>query len=50
MTLEIKLESTSQTPSVVDWEPPMPPTDLIFDDVEPHHQIEFGGFWRLSRR
>jgi Uma2 family endonuclease len=35
MTLEIKLESTPQTPSVVDWEPPMPPTDLIFDDGVP---------------
>ncbi len=35
MTLEIKLESTSQTPSVEDWEPPMPPTDLIFDDGVP---------------
>lgn len=27
-------ETISQTP-VVDWEPPMPPTDLIFDDGEP---------------
>ena len=28
-------ETISQTPVVVDWEPPMPPTDLIFDDGEP---------------
>ncbi|MBD2528350.1 hypothetical protein H6G97_01765 [Nostoc flagelliforme FACHB-838] len=21
--------------AIVDWEPPMPPTDLIFDDSEP---------------
>ncbi|MBE9003572.1 Uma2 family endonuclease [Fortiea sp. LEGE XX443] len=29
------LEITSQTDDIVDWEPPMPPTDLIFDDGEP---------------
>jgi Uma2 family endonuclease len=33
------LEITSQTTDIVDdiadWEPPMPPTDLIFDDGEP---------------
>jgi len=29
------LAITSQTADIVDWEPPMPPTDLIFDDGEP---------------
>jgi len=28
-------ETISQTPVVADWEPPMPPTNLIFDDGEP---------------
>ena len=28
-------ETISQTPAIADWEPPMPPTDLIFDDGEP---------------
>lgn len=28
-------EMMSQTTGVLDWEPPMPPTDLIFDDGEP---------------
>jgi hypothetical protein len=28
------IKETSQTPKVLDWEPPMPPTDLIFDDGE----------------
>jgi hypothetical protein len=27
-------QTISQTPGVVDWEPPIPPTDLIFDDGE----------------
>ncbi|BAY15696.1 hypothetical protein NIES21_15150 [Anabaenopsis circularis NIES-21] len=29
------LEIISQTTDIVDWQPPMPPTDLIFDDGEP---------------
>ncbi len=28
-------ETMSPTTGVLDWEPPMPPTDLIFDDGEP---------------
>ncbi len=34
----MSVETTSeipQTTEVLDWEPPMPPTDLIFDDGEP---------------
>ena len=26
---------SSESTKVLDWEPPMPPTDLIFDDGEP---------------
>jgi Uma2 family endonuclease len=35
MSVETTSETTSQTTEVLDWEPPMPPTDLIFDDGEP---------------
>ncbi|MCA1994021.1 MAG: Uma2 family endonuclease, partial [Coleofasciculus sp. S288] len=35
MSVETTSETISQTTEVVDWEPPMPPTDLIFDDGEP---------------
>ncbi|HEY9741171.1 MAG TPA: Uma2 family endonuclease [Coleofasciculaceae cyanobacterium] len=35
MSAEATKETMSQTPEVLDWEPPMPPTDLIFDDGEP---------------
>lgn len=35
MSAEAIKETRTQTPEVVDWEPPMPPTDLIFDDGEP---------------
>jgi Uma2 family endonuclease len=35
MTTEKKTEALAQTTAVVDWNPPMPPTDLIFDDGEP---------------
>ena len=35
MSAEVTTEIISQTAAVVDWEPPMPPTDLIFDDGEP---------------
>ncbi|MGB5960188.1 MAG: Uma2 family endonuclease [Coleofasciculaceae cyanobacterium] len=34
MSIEATSETISQT-TVPDWEPPMPPTDLIFDDGEP---------------
>jgi hypothetical protein len=26
---------SAKTTKMLDWEPPMPPTDLIFDDGEP---------------
>ena len=32
---ELATTQTTSHPVVVDWEPPMPPTDLIFDDGEP---------------
>lgn len=35
MSTETTKEQESQTSVVLDWEPPMPPTDLIFDDGEP---------------
>jgi Uma2 family endonuclease len=35
MSIEIAADTTPQTVAVEDWEPPMPPTDLIFDDGEP---------------
>lgn len=35
MSTETTKEQQSQTSVVLDWEPPMPPTDLIFDDGEP---------------
>jgi len=36
MSIETTTEQNPQTVEVVDWwEPPMPPTDLIFDDGEP---------------
>ena len=35
MSTEEVQETTSQTQAVADWEPTMPPTDLIFDDGEP---------------
>jgi Uma2 family endonuclease len=42
MSAEV-IQNQIQTPSVVDWEPSIPPTDLIFDDGEPlesnHHRI-----------
>lgn len=34
MSIEATSETISQTP-VLEWEPPIPPTDLIFDDSEP---------------
>ncbi|AFY45509.1 protein of unknown function DUF820 [Nostoc sp. PCC 7107] len=33
--LEITSQTTDIVDDIVDWEPPMPPTDLIFDDGEP---------------
>ncbi|OCQ90485.1 hypothetical protein BCD64_27840 [Nostoc sp. MBR 210] len=33
--LEITSQTTDIVDDVVDWQPPMPPTDLIFDDGEP---------------
>ncbi len=35
MTTENQTAAILQPTAVVDWEPPMPPTDLIFDDGEP---------------
>lgn len=35
MSAEAIQETPPPTPVVVDWDPPMPPTDLIFDDGEP---------------
>lgn len=35
MSTEAKKETISPTVDNWDWEPPMPPTDLIFDDGEP---------------
>jgi len=35
MSTDIAQNQSSQTTPVVDWDPPMPPTDLIFDDGEP---------------
>ena len=35
MSTEMTQTQSSPTPPVVDWEPQMPPTDLIFDDGEP---------------
>ncbi len=35
-TAAIEVSQTSEiVEEVVDWQPPMPPTDLIFDDGEP---------------
>jgi Uma2 family endonuclease len=35
MSAEAIQETSSTDTVVLDWEPPMPPTDLIFDDGEP---------------
>ena len=35
MSLETTTEQTNPTLEPIEWEPPMPPTDLIFDDGEP---------------
>ena len=35
MVSETNLEAMSKTSAIAGWEPPMPPTDLIFDDGEP---------------
>ncbi|MCX8119899.1 MAG: Uma2 family endonuclease [Oscillatoriaceae bacterium SKW80] len=35
MSIEATTEILSQTKETGEWEPPMPPTDLIFDDGEP---------------
>lgn len=35
MTSETNFEAMPQTEAWLDWEPPMPPTDLIFDNGEP---------------
>lgn len=34
MSAEVKKETMPQTTAIAGWEPPMPPTDLIFDDGE----------------
>ena len=35
MVSETNIEAMSKTTARAGWEPPMPPTDLIFDDGEP---------------
>lgn len=35
MVSETNFQSMSQITAVINWEPPLPPTDLIFDDGEP---------------
>ena len=35
MSVEVTTGTSPQTTVALDWEPPMPPTDLIFDDGEP---------------
>jgi Uma2 family endonuclease len=35
MASETNVKGISQTTAIAGWEPPMPPTDLIFDDGEP---------------
>jgi Uma2 family endonuclease len=35
MSVELIAQTCPDTPVEPDWEPPMPPTDLIFDDGEP---------------
>jgi Uma2 family endonuclease len=35
MASETNVKGISQTSAIAGWEPPMPPTDLIFDDGEP---------------
>ncbi|MBW4573861.1 MAG: hypothetical protein KME08_01100 [Aphanothece sp. CMT-3BRIN-NPC111] len=35
MLVEVATGTSPQNADVLVWEPPMPPTDLIFDDGEP---------------
>jgi len=35
MSVEVTTGNNAETVDVLEWEPPMPPTDLIFDDGEP---------------
>jgi Uma2 family endonuclease len=35
MSVELTAETNPEIVDALDWEPPMPPTDLIFDDGEP---------------
>ncbi len=35
MVTQTKIAPTKTTVTIPDWEPPIPPTDLIFDDGEP---------------
>lgn len=35
MSIKVEKETMPQTAAMVEWEPPMPPTDLMFDDGEP---------------
>ncbi|HIK09879.1 MAG TPA: Uma2 family endonuclease [Oscillatoriaceae cyanobacterium M33_DOE_052] len=35
MSVELTVETSPETAVAPEWEPPMPPTDLIFDDGEP---------------
>jgi hypothetical protein len=44
------LLTTNQIPEIVEWQPPIPPTDLIFDDGEPlernRHRIAMNSLLR----
>ncbi|HIK12228.1 MAG TPA: hypothetical protein IGS52_18540, partial [Oscillatoriaceae cyanobacterium M33_DOE_052] len=35
MSVELTAQTSPETAVEPEWEPPMPPTDLIFDDGEP---------------
>lgn len=35
MSVELTVETSPETAVAEQWEPPMPPADLIFDDGEP---------------
>jgi Uma2 family endonuclease len=50
MTIAKEKETSKQSPELVDWEIPLPPTDLIFDDGEPmesnRHRINMNALIR----
>lgn len=39
MSSEVTTGKMSQTADWLDWEPPMPPTNLIFDDGERNGRV-----------